>query len=184
MDTYIEELVQKKKEAKEYAITALLILGGIILTMFFVMLMLALPLVIEGAFVQMITMLCPILILALWYGVYILNTKLSIEYEYILINSSFDVDKIMSKKGRKRVVSIDIKDATLIASTDDNMNNHIYKNPSGVKIINCSALSETLNTYFIDCTVEGERSLILIQPTSKMIEAFSKFNPRAVKINS
>ena len=35
MDTYIEELVQKKKEAKEYAITALLILGGIILTMFF-----------------------------------------------------------------------------------------------------------------------------------------------------
>lgn len=184
MDTYIEELIQKKKETKEYAVTALLILGGIVLTLFFSLLMLVLPILVEGAFVQLITMLCPFMILALWYGVYILNTRQSIEYEYILINSSFDIDKIMSKKGRKRVVSIDIKDATLIASTEDNMNNHIYKNPSGVKIVNCSALNENLDTYFIDCTVEGERCLILIQPTSKMIEAFSKFNPRAVKINS
>lgn len=183
MDVYMEELVKKRKEKPDYIKTALLIFGGLIATVVIVIGMLILSVLFQNMIIQLFSSLFPVFLLGLWYLIYRLNNKLSVEYEYTLINSSFDIDKIMSKKSRKRVASIDIKDASLIACIDDNENNYAYKNPkNGVNIINCSGMDEMRDTYFIECMISGQKSLVLIQPTSKMIEAFFRFNPKTVKI--
>lgn len=183
MDVYIEELVKKKKGKTEHIKTALLIFGGLVLTTVIVLGMMILSILFQSMIIQMISSLFPVFLLGLWYLIYRLYNGLSIEYEYTLINSSFDVDKIMSKKTRKRVVSIDIKEVSLVACVDDSENNYAYKNPkNGVNIINCSAMDDIRDTYFIECTISSQKSLVLIQPTSKMLEACFKFNPKAVKI--
>lgn len=181
MDVYMEELVKKKKTGKDYLITVGLVVLAIVLSfvLFFVIMLLSASMPQIGQIAGSIGML---LIAGVWYGAYFLNNSLSIEYEYIVINSSLDIDKIMAKKRRKRMVSLDIKDVALMACIDDNENNHIYKHrDAGVKVVNLSANNNNMNTYFIDHTVDGRRQLVLFQPTSKMVEELYKFNPRIVK---
>ena len=107
---------------------------------------------------------------------------MNIEYEYIVTNSELDIDKIMSKRGRKRLVTVDMHDVKLMASIDDDTCNDVYKNPpENVKVLNYSALHENLSTYFMDCMVDEKRTIVVFQPTDKMVEALWKYNPRAIK---
>lgn len=182
MDVFMEELLRKKKEKKEYIISACFILLGLILSVFVVLLNLWAMLVLKKQITQMIVTFGPIMLFGIWYGVYRLINRQSVEYEYIVINSNVDIDKVMSKKTRKRLISFDVKDAKLMACIDDEDFNSSYKNPpSNTKILNYSAMNKNLNTYFVDCVIENERKIILFQPTSKMVEALWKFNPKAVK---
>ena len=88
----------------------------------------------------------------------------------------------MAKKSRKRMTSIDIKNAELMASIDDIENNSSYKNRnSNVKVRDYSAGSEYLETYFIEYNAEGQKQMLLFQPTDRIVEALWKFNPKAVK---
>ena len=180
MDFYIEELVKKNKEAKDYILTALMVFGGIIfsIVLFFALLLITPSF---GAFSQIVGSLGLLLIAGIWYLVYLLNGSRSVEYEYIVINSSLDIDKITAKKRRKKMLEIDIKDASIMACIDDELNNAVYKNLNGTKIRDYSAKSKNLNTYFIEYSSDGGREIVLFQPTSKMVDALWQFNPRAVK---
>jgi hypothetical protein len=190
MDIFIEELVQKKKDAKDWLIIAWVIFGAIILSMILVWLMLAMRLSAMNAVEQgqqagigsMFSSFGVFFIAAVWYAAYrIINTR-SIEYEYIVTNSVIDIDKVMSKKRRKHLVSIDIHSATKMARIDDNDENSVFKNPpQGVKVLNYSAMSRNGYTYFIDCMADDKRAIVLLQPSSKIVESLWKYNPRAVK---
>ena len=103
-----------------------------------------------------------------WYGAYLLMSMQNIEYEYILTNSEIDIDKIMSKKARKRIASFDFKEINICANINDNEHNHDYKNVTVSK------------TYFVDYSQDSENYRVLFQPTSKMIESIKRFNPRNV----
>ncbi len=181
MDTYIEELVKKNKEPKDYLLSVMLVLGGVCMTAFLLVLSLFASQFL-GAFSQMSGTVGLLLIAGLWYLIYILHNSRSIEYEYIVINSSLDIDKIMAKKRRKKMLELDIKDATLMASVDDDMHNSVLNNPdNSIKVIDLSAKSKNLDTYFIDYSDGGKRQIVVFQPTSKMVEALWQYNPRAVK---
>ncbi len=181
MDVFIEELVEKKKEKKDHVIAVLLALGAVMLSFIVLALVIILPTV-SMALGHVIAMFWPLLVILIWYYAYKFYSKLSIEYEYSVINSNLDIDKIMSKKSRTRVLSLDIKDASYMACIDDDENNDLYVNPpQGIKILNYSAMSENGYTYFIDCSVGGKRTIVLFQPSSKMVEALWKYNPKAIK---
>ena len=79
------------------------------------------------------------------------------------------------------MLELDIKDASIMACIDDELNNAVYKNLNGTKIHDYSAKSKNLNTYFIEYSADGGREIVLFQPTSKMVDALWQFNPRAVK---
>lgn len=40
------------------------------------------------------------------YGGYILITNMSVEYEYIVTNGEMDIDKIIAKRRRKRLITV------------------------------------------------------------------------------
>ncbi|MCH5212166.1 MAG: hypothetical protein J1G06_04055 [Oscillospiraceae bacterium] len=186
-DIFLEQLVPRKKTTGDKVKIGLIIFGGTIFSIFMLLVLFAYKVITfdneqmrnSGQFVVPFGFL---LIAFAWYGIYLLINTFNVEYEYVIVNNDLDIDKVMSKKGRKHLVSVDIKNATLMARIDDEENNSIYKNPpEGVKILNYSAMSNSGFTYFIDCSVEDERKIILWQPTQKMVEALWKYNPRAVK---
>ena len=104
----------------------------------------------------------------------------NIEYEYILTNSEIDIDKIMSKKARKRIASFDFKEINICANINDNEHNHDYKNVTVSKTFDVTGDKARGNVYFVDYSQDSENYRVLFQPTSKMIESIKRFNPRNV----
>lgn len=180
MDVFMEYLLSRKKDSRDMMIIAAIIAAGIFLTLVFLFLMIAF-MNIPG-----LSSLGVLLIAGVWYGAVILIRRRNIEWEYILTNSEFDIDKIMAKRSRKRMLSIDFKEARLVAAVDDNEHNYEFKGNQTSKNINVMDFTGGKNVgkaYFVDIYVDGERKFILFQPTTKMIEEIKKFNPRNVFIN-
>ena len=180
MDIFMEYMIKRHKDTKDKVIIAGLIILALIVTfaLFAVMMFMATQ-GISWAF--SIGFLC---VAFAWYGAILLISTRNIEWEYILTNNYFDVDKIMAKKGRKRVLSMDFAEAATVAAVSDNDHNHAYRNraQNGMKVLDLTGGKELGEVYFIDIQVEGERKLVLFQPTSKMLDAIKKANPRNVFI--
>ena len=185
-DIFLEQLVPKKKTAKDRLFAGIFIFLGVIVSFAMLALLFLAALAMQGnsmGDIRSLVFSVGLLLVGLeWYAIKLLLNTRNVEFEYIVTNSEIDIDKVMSKKGRKHLVTIDIKEAALMARIDDEENNSVYKNPpEGVHILNYSAMSTTGFTYFIDCNIDDKRTLVLFQPTQKMVEALWKFNPRAVK---
>ncbi len=184
MDLFMEYLVQKKKDTKDKLLITGLILGGIILTivLFYLMLVVRVNSEAQSVIGQMVFSIGFLLVAGVWYGVYLLKGMMNIEYEYIVTNNELDIDKVMSKRGRKHLITVDVKNVKLMARTDDEACNDVYKNPpQGVKVFDYGAMNENLSTFFADCTIDETRTIVVFQATEKMIDALWKYNPRAIK---
>lgn len=179
MDVFMEYLINRKKDAKDIIIISGIVLAAVVLTL---ILLLALLMFSQVPMVGSIGML---LVVGVWWGAFQLISRRNIEWEYILTNSEFDIDKIMAKKGRKRVLSIDFKEANLVARVDDSAHNYEFlgnETSNNIKVMDFTGGKNVGETYFVDIMIENERKYVLFQPTSKMIEAIKKFNPRNVFI--
>lgn len=86
MDTFVEQIVAKKKGAKEIAVIAGTIF--LIVVLVFVLFMFL------GYFSLVIDML-------LIYGAWWLITSQNIEYEYSVTNGDIDIDQIIAQRKRK-----------------------------------------------------------------------------------
>lgn len=182
MDVYLEELMPKQKDKKDWMFLIGMIITGVLFTGFIIWLMMFMVFAVDNVGTQIVLSLGPLAIAGVWFGVYRICNSRSVEYEYTVVNNTLDIDKIMSKKTRKRLVSIDIKNATLMAKVDDTeVNGILFNPPRRVRIYDYSALNKNMDTYFVDCMADGERCIVLFQPTGKMVESLWKFNPKAVK---
>lgn len=91
MDHYVEQLVTKQKGGKEWAITAAAVAVTITLSaLCFFYLMPAFLIVLVG----------------LIYASYWIITAQSRELEYCVTNGDIDIDSIVAKRSRKRIVSV------------------------------------------------------------------------------
>lgn len=186
MDVFMEHLVQKKKDSKDKAIIVLLIFGGVALSLLLIMLMMSISLAAAAnenlrPYTSFTFSIGLLLVALVWYGVYKLVNMRSVEYEYIVTNADLDIDKVFSKRGRKHLLSVNMREVQLMARIDDDAHNGIYKNPpQGVKVLNYSAMSNNGYTYFIDCVIDSTRMIVLFQPTTRMVESLWKYNPKSI----
>lgn len=188
MDIFMEYLVAKKKDTKDKLIIAGIIAAGVVVSLAMFALMIFVALVMANAVAEQQNPVGTVsfsigfvLVLFLWYGAALLISMRNVEYEYIVTNNELDIDKVMSKKGRKHLITIDIHAASCMARIDDDEHNDVYKNPpEGVRVLDYSAHSTNGYTYFIDAPVDGERTIVLLEPTGKMVDALWKSNPRNV----
>ena len=151
MDVYIEELMPKGKDRSDWQFLIGITVSGILVTGLIIWLMAFMVFVVRNTFTQIILTFGPLAIAAVWYGVYRLCNSRSVEYEYIVINNNLDIDKIMAKKRRTKLVELDIKDASIMACVDDEENNDVYKNiDKSVKVLDLGAKNPNLYTYFIE----------------------------------
>ncbi|MGN0612841.1 MAG: DUF6106 family protein [Porcipelethomonas sp.] len=100
MDTYSEQLVKKAQDSSDAMKRVLIIVGGAIVVFGLLYVTLC------------ITPFALIAVAAAIYGIFILFTGTNVEYEYIVTNSSLDIDKIISKRKRVNLISVDVREFT------------------------------------------------------------------------
>ena len=105
MDVFFEQIIPIKKTGKTVALfLGIWVLAALLSAFVFVLL---------GSFSL-------IFIFGIGYGTYILSSKLNVEYEYIITNGILDIDKIINKSSRKRMISVDLVGVTRLEKFNAN----------------------------------------------------------------
>ncbi len=164
LDYFTENIVKRKKSGKDIALSALIAAGAIIV---FLLL----------CYIGLITGLMQILFLlaagAIW-GAYILIGRFSIEYEYIVTNGEMDIDKIMQRRKRKRIITVPAKNIRSIEPL--RVDNTTYK-----EVIDASKNDKNAaDTYML---ITEDNVKIIFNPSEKMLKIFAKFRPQSVKVS-
>ncbi|MDE7361458.1 MAG: hypothetical protein K2N38_05940 [Oscillospiraceae bacterium] len=101
MDNICEQLVVKTRSGKDVAKMLGIMIGSVLLASVFMFIALAFGLTV------MILLSVGILALGIW-----LLSGVNVEYEYIITNNEMDIDKIIGRRKRKRMITVDISKAT------------------------------------------------------------------------
>lgn len=159
MDVFKEQLLKIKKSPAEYALMAVIVLvAAAVSVVLFLM---------SGQYPLFI-----LFIVAVIYGTGKLLSMFSIEYEYIVTNSVIDVDKIMSKSSRKRIISFEGKD---ILRTEKAAATPPVTDASE-RYICCNKDDE--NAYWVLVSKNGKKTLIMMAPNEKIVEAIKLGSPK------
>ena len=168
MDIFCEYMVKHKKSGRDYLIMTGIVLGAIFLsTMTFALLL------------GRVFGLEILIFAAIWYGAYILIGRSDVEYEYILTNGILDIDKIMSKRMRKRIISIDFKNIEVCNPANGEKGS---KNPA-VKVIDLTGNINAKNVYYVDFSKNSTMYRVFFQPNSKILNNLKIVSPRLVNVN-
>jgi len=171
MDTFMEKIVGKKKTAKDY-----LIMAGLIFAVPVVFLaLLNIPVI--GSFFASFSFA---ILAGLIYLAYYFIRSREIEYEYIVTNGDLDIDKIIARKRRKRILSVNSKDFDVLARYKGKYYDKYMDNIQN-RIEAVSSMDDK-DIYFFIFNQKGEQTIVFFQPEERMLKNFKKFNPRNVYI--
>ena len=106
---------------------------------------------------------------------------LYVEYEYILTNGDIDIDAIYEIKARKRVISFNLKDITLLAPKNSKEYKDLYDKPS--KIIKPIPKGVEQKIYIAVISKGINRVQLEFVPNKEFIDLCFLYNPKAVKKN-
>jgi len=165
MDTFFEQIISIKKKGTQVLLTLGIWLLATVLSCLIVM-FLGLGMIVLGLTLSGFV----------FYGAFKLSQLFSVEYEYIVTNTSFDIDKIVAKSSRKRMVSIEIPNVTSIEKYNPNA-----PKPNGCEkyIIACNGNEE--NAYNVVAqSVKGGKVCFVFAPNERVIEGMTKTLPKYI----
>ena len=97
-----------------------------------------------------------------------------VEFEYAITEGDIDIDKIINKSKRTKILSIRLRKFEIIAPVLSDKYSEEYKS---LKKVDCSANLEPSATYFAVYTDENERKCLLFDPSQKMLDITEKYCP-------
>lgn len=97
MDAFTEQIVVKQKGGKEWGMLILAALLAVLDVVLAIVLFLLFPQFMIASFAVLI---------GGGYGIFMLVVYQNIEFEYIVTNGDIDVDRIVGRRSRKRIVSV------------------------------------------------------------------------------
>lgn len=160
-DTLYEQLVERKPGLFNY-IARILIIAALVLLF-----------VSAFLFGFIMTIICLILGILCWKFVL---PRFHVEYEYALLNHELSIDVIYKKEKRKNLLSIDLKEAQLIAprvsSRLDSFQNY--------KVKDCSTADASSTPYAIMCPIQQQMTCVLFNPDEEMLARIESFLPRTI----
>ncbi len=169
MVTYHEHILKKKKTGKDFAFC---------LAIPFVMAFAALILsFIVLAVIPFLSMLFPLVVVGSIYLAYKIIANRNVEFEYLLVDSDLDIDKIMNKTKRKRIVSVYRKEIIAMAPAGSS---NLPDNWQNLDKIDASSSMDSPDTFVLVFTQDGIQKALYFCPTENMIETMIIRNPRKV----
>lgn len=170
MDNFAEQIVKRNMTKSEKSKRSAVLVCGVIVTILLTvaaMLMLASPLI---AFAGLV------FAAGAGYGTYFYVQNTDVEYEYTFTNGELDIDKIIAKKRRKSLVSIDISKFADFGRYEDSTE----ETDDMTVVIASNNIAQ--QEYYADFPHEEYGSTRLIFcPNEKMLENINKFLPRALR---
>ncbi|MGI6188396.1 MAG: hypothetical protein GX041_08125 [Clostridiales bacterium] len=115
------------------------------------------------------------------YGAYVLKNNQRIEYDYTFTNGILDIAKIINNSKRKKLLSLDVKEFEVVAPISDEGFKRML-NHKGIQKRHNYFLNRGGGLYYGVFTHDGVKSMLVFEPSQKMLELFKVFNPRNVKI--
>lgn len=164
MDTFFEQIIAVKKNGK--AVAAII---GIWLAAFIVCFLLIMFMPVLGTFSLLLAA-------GALFGAYKLCTRFNLEYEYIVTNGTMDIDKIINKSSRKRILSFELATVSRIEKF----------NPAQLSAVNAKELFITCNqddpgAYLMVSATEGKgTSYLVFAPDERVRSAIVKFVPKFI----
>ena len=173
MDIFVEQIVKKEVSGKDWALRIIIGIAMGVLSAVGLFILLWIP------FMSFLGLL---LIAGVIWGGYRLITNTDCEYEYIVTNGEIDIDKIIAK--RKRVRLLTAKASAFEAFGE-------YENApdteDGVTTVSATGANESgedTKIYYADFKHPSAGNVRLIfSPNEKVIDAITPFLPRQLKIN-
>lgn len=170
MDSICEQLIKIKKTFKEHALLTLIWVAAFAVVYTLVWLSLKyvalMGLIIIASF-------------GVIYGAAQLTKRLSIEYEYIFVNHDMDIDKIIGKSSRKRMVSIKLSEVEEFGAYDDTAKAKLAHRNFDAKFICCNADDNA--EYMVVRHSKKGLVLIVVALNQRAREAALRFIPRTAK---
>lgn len=167
MDTFMEKLVARKKTAVDYLITSCIVIISLILIF-----------VVVSIRVLAQMGLSVIIAAGIIYLAYRLITSRNVEYEYIVTNGDLDIDKIVSKRKRKRIFSANCKQFDIVSPVKSNS---FSQSVQSIKNrIDASSSIDSPDAYFVTLNYNGEKTLVIFEPDERMLNNFRLYIPRKV----
>ena len=158
-DFYTEQLVKRQKASSTTLIKAILI----ILTVLSVVLIFMIPFGIIG----------PVIMIAL--DVFLFRS-MDVEYEYLFVNGSLDIDKIMAKSRRKNMFSMEMTDLEMMAPSGSPE----LRPYQGLKGTDYSSGMPGADTYELIVVNNGEKKKIIFEPNKAVCEGLKMLAQRKV----
>ena len=168
MDYHAEHPVKKKRTPTDYIMAVLIIFGTVVLWLAALI------------FLQKILSFAAIIIFLIGWGAWRLIQGLNIEYEYELTNYYLDIDKIIGKARRKRLISIDFREIEQCAPVSAPE----FKNTHGIeKTYDYTGDPTAEGRMFIDLHPEGKsKTRIIFAPSEQIKQIIKKAAPNQVKL--
>ena len=160
MDTFVEQIVTIKRTVKTHLAYICISIAAILLMVVSYFLFSSLFIAVDALIV---------------FVAYKLYSMLNIEYEYIITNSTMDIDKIIAKSSRKRIVSFDLTAVLRIEKFTGILPSDIAKNC----FFACNEKDE--NAYLLVYKSEGKpQQAFVFAPDDRMISGMKNFLPRHI----
>ncbi len=169
MDIFIEEMVSKTKTAKDRLLNVGIIALAAVL--FFVMVGILIPMF--AAFSSIIFLLAAGVV----YGAYYLINMSNVEFEYSLVNTEIDIDKIINKTKRKKITCAPIRGLEAFGTKQNPDFDGYLSNPSVTKVYACRDKSAD-DVIFMVYNQSDKKMMLLFSPSEKIVEQIKKRNPQ------
>ena len=163
MDTFFEQIVSIKKDGKSLVAVLGILTAAILIS--------AAAIVFGFRFLGALTVL---VVFGIGFGAYKLLSLFNVEYEYIITNGSLDIDKIINRSSRKRMLTFDLGKVTRIEKYKPALLNSVN---SKEVVIACNAGDDA---YLI--VAEGGKSnyYLVFAPDERLKGAIVKFVPKYI----
>lgn len=167
MDTFFEQIVSIRKSTGKILLQAFIWLMAFLLSAFFILFL---------SRIAIIGFFSVLLAAAVLFGAYKLSSLLNIEYEYIITNGTMDIDKIVNKSSRKRILSFELPEVTRIDKF-----NPATQNMNTQKNLVFACEPNNPAAYLMVCEKEGKPATYLVfAPDERIKSAVIKFVPKFV----
>ena len=164
MDSFFEQIVKKKKSAASWAIIFAVVLATVVVT----------------AFAWLFNVLPIIATVGAIYGAWWLITNQNVEYEYCVTNGDIDVDKIVARRKRTRLVSVSGRKVRALAPYDPNK-------PLG-KFQRTLLLAPSANEeglwYFTYHSKKNGDTLVVFMPDDRVLGALYDGLPKLIQMDT
>ena len=164
MDTFFEQITAVKKSCKDIAA-----ITGIWLLAFIICFLLVLFMGYLGSFSFL-------LIAGALFGAFKLSCRFNVEYEYIVTNGTMDIDKIINKSSRKRVLSFELATVSRL----EKFNQGLLSSVNSKEIVTACNLNDP-EAYLMVSSTEGKgTSYLIFAPDERVRGAIVKFVPKFI----
>ena len=160
-DTYVEWLVKRKEPVYAWPVRIVMV----VLCLF-------------ALLVALMKFWGILLLAAVGAGTFFLFQMLNIEFEYLYIDGSLSIDKILGKARRKKVIEC-AKEQLLMAAPLDSFVLKDYETKD-TKVIDCSSGRKEGKIYAFIYQKGSQHIKLILEPNDKMLQAVRYTSPQKI----